>query len=55
MKITIECTAAEQAQFKQNLKINDNDTGIIYTQQIDRHEYMTSGEYLLSQIEWVTI
>lgn len=53
MKITIECTAAEQTQFKQNLKINKSDTAIIYTQQIlNKPEDMTSGEQFLSMFEW---
>ena len=53
MKISIECTVAEQTQIKQNLKINETDTGIIYTQQIlDKPEDMTSGQYALSMVDW---
>jgi len=52
MKITIQCTAAEQTQFKQSIKINADDTRIIYTQLIDKPEDMTSGEQFLSGIEW---
>lgn len=52
MKITIKCTAAEQTQFKQNIKINADDTGIIYIQQFDYSEDITSGQQFLSLIEW---
>jgi hypothetical protein len=53
MKITIECTAAEQAEIKRNLKINQSDTEITYTQAIhDNPEDMTCGEYALGLIDW---
>ena len=50
MKITIQCTAAEQIEFKRNLK--STDTKIIYTQQINKPDNMTCGEYALSKIKW---
>jgi hypothetical protein len=50
MELIIKCTADEQTQFKQNIKINDNDTAIII--KVDKPEDMTSGEYFLSLVEW---
>lgn len=51
MKLIIKCTPSEQTQFKQNLKINDNDTGIIIKIS-DKPENVTSGEYFLSLAKW---
>ena len=56
MKFIIQCTAAEQAEFKQkNLKINKTDTGIVYTQPIEKTEGNTSGETFLSMVTWEVI
>lgn len=53
MEIKITCTEAEQIQFKRNIKINADDTGIVYTQPIlNKPDDLTSGEYALSKIEW---
>ena len=53
MKIIIKCTAAEQEQIKRNLKVNQGDTEITYTQSItDKPRDMTCGEYVLSKITW---
>ena len=52
MKLIIQCTAAEQTQIKRNIKINDTDTGIIYTQQFPKREDKSSGEQFLDQVKW---
>lgn len=53
MEIKITCTEGEQIQFKRNLKINADDTGIVYTQPLlNKPDDMTCGEYIVSLIEW---
>ena len=52
MKIIIECTAAEQTQIKQSIKINESDTLVIYKPINKKPEDMTCGEYVLSPVEW---
>lgn len=52
MKIIIECTPAEQTQFKRSIKINNDDTEIIFTKQFNKSEDLTSGQQFLNLIEW---